>query len=306
MILFTSMITKLATNFLDQIFKNIKHNQIDLKNYSIDHICYRTSSEANYLEVKNTFSQIATLLIESIVNGRMIATYKLHNPIVYNQYIIDLIEVPAPKIGKNTIEGFEHIEVVADSHFSQIQMMNPNLNFISNGVNKKINPEIEIEFNNCALKFHNQSLEQVINIEKHTELFEFIIKEELVCAQDTLIVGDYPLGLENSNSCFKILSTCKNPTLDKIFFKNIVIEIIKVEDNLFKHPEYQLMLLQAKILKIMGIHFSNKIIKLKAQGIDTKKAFETLLNLDDLQKFLSHLKTEAQLLKYFNEHYANN
>lgn len=155
-----------AKLFLDELFKEIEKSQIDLKNWPIDHICYRTSSLENYEQSKQYFSQFGELLIESPVNGRLIATYKLKNPISYKEYQIPLVEVPAPKTGKVTAEGFEHIEVVIDCPFSEIMEKYTHCHFDKKGLNKELNAELEIIFENCAIKFHHQSLEDVILIEK--------------------------------------------------------------------------------------------------------------------------------------------
>ena len=152
--------------FLDKVFHEIKNAKIDLNDWEIDHVCYRTSSLENYEASKNYFSTLGELLIEGEVNGRPIATYKLHKPIAYKNYLIPLVEVPAPKSGKITEEGFEHIEIVIDIPFEKIQSLYPNCNFETKGLSKELNPELEIEFPDCAIKFHHQSLEKVIEIEK--------------------------------------------------------------------------------------------------------------------------------------------
>lgn len=155
-----------APIFLARVFSEIENANIDLKDWLIDHICYRTSSEENYQESKNYFANLGELLIESEVNGRLIATYKLDEPIKYRDYIIPLVEVPAPKKGKITFEGFEHIEVVIDCSFEDILEAYPHCSFETKGTSKELNPELEIEFGDCAIKFHHQSLEEVIEIEK--------------------------------------------------------------------------------------------------------------------------------------------
>ena len=159
------MINK-AHQFLDKIFAQLKANQIELVDWPIDHLCYRTSSLDNYKEMKKVFSQLGVKLVESDVNGRAIATYKLHKPINYKNYVIPLIEVPAPKAGRFTAEGFEHIEVVIDIDFPELMRLYPHCQFEKKAMYKKLNPELEIEFGDCAVKFHHQSLEEIIRIEQ--------------------------------------------------------------------------------------------------------------------------------------------
>ncbi|MBT3982333.1 MAG: hypothetical protein HOE90_13325 [Bacteriovoracaceae bacterium] len=159
------MLTK-AHTFLDKIFHTLKSNSINIENLEIDHICYRTSSAENYLQIKSVFAELGECLIESEVGGRPIATYKLNEPISYKGRNIALVEVPAPKNGKVTPEGYEHIEVVIDTSFEEIMKKYPHSNFDQKGLSKKINPELVIKFSDCAIKFHHQSLEKVIEMEK--------------------------------------------------------------------------------------------------------------------------------------------
>lgn len=159
------MINKVES-FLDKVFSEINSAGIHLNEWEIDHICYRTSSLQNYEDSKKYFETLGELLIEGNVNGRPITTYKLHSPIIYKNHIIPLVEVPAPKAGKTTKEGFEHIEIVIDIPFEKIQAMYSNCKFETKGLSKELNPELEIEFKDCAIKFHHMSLEKVIEIEK--------------------------------------------------------------------------------------------------------------------------------------------
>jgi uncharacterized protein len=156
-----------AFKFLDKIFNHLSENEVELNDWLIDHLCYRTSSIENYKQMKEKLKVYGDCLIESEVQGRPIATYKLFKPINYKGYIIELIEIPAPKAGKNTKEGFEHIEVVVDVSFEELIKKYDHLSLEKKGLAKKINPDLEIEFDSCAIKFHHQSLEDVIAFEQN-------------------------------------------------------------------------------------------------------------------------------------------
>lgn len=154
-----------AYKFLDKLFLLLEENKIDISSWEIDHLCYRTSSLENYHEIKNIFSKLGKLLIESDVNGRDIATYKLFEPVIFRNYIIPLVEVPAPKAGRKTAEGWEHIEVVIDINFDDLINKYDYLKFDTKALSKELNPELVFKFNDCSIKFHHQSLEEVIRIE---------------------------------------------------------------------------------------------------------------------------------------------
>jgi hypothetical protein len=156
--------------FLKKITEKLDDHKIKLApHWDIDHICYRSSSQENYEEMFKQFSLWGSLLIESEVNGRLIATFKLQEPILfhhYRDYKIDVLELPAPKMNKKTKEGFEHIEVVCDLSFEEIKAKYAGLKFDESGLKKSFNQELRIVFDDsCSIKFHHMSLESVICLE---------------------------------------------------------------------------------------------------------------------------------------------
>ncbi|GAB4418099.1 MAG: hypothetical protein OHK0056_27340 [Bacteriovoracaceae bacterium] len=138
---------------------------IFISNEEIDHLCYRTSSDAHYQEMKTVFSNLGTCLVESEINGRMIATYKLNAPIKYKQFLIPMVEVPAPKKGQITTEGWEHFEIVTTLSFDEIMKLYPKAQFDLAGVHKLHNPELRVKLPSGSIKFHHQTLESVIQTE---------------------------------------------------------------------------------------------------------------------------------------------
>ncbi len=156
----------LATIFLNNLFQEISEKKIDLKFIEIDHLCFRTDTEEDYLKVCSDFSAMGELLIEAPVGGRMISTYKFHAPFQYKDIVIPLIEIPAPKASKKTQRGFEHIECVVTDSFEDLIKKYSHLKLVTGALSKELNPELEIELETGAIKFHHQSLEKVIEIEK--------------------------------------------------------------------------------------------------------------------------------------------
>lgn len=154
-------------SFLSKIFEQIKELNIDISEMYPDHICYRTSSEEEYKKVKEAFFNYGDLLIESDVNGRLISTFKFNKPILFEQYKIDLIEIPAPKKGAVYESGLEHIELVTKEDLNSIKEKYSHLSFDTSAMSKELNAELKLKLKDgLSIKFHNQSLEKVIEIEK--------------------------------------------------------------------------------------------------------------------------------------------
>lgn len=329
------MIKQQSFNLLDKIFQNLKTHQIDIKNWEIDHLCYRTSSLENYDDTKKVFQKLGKLLIESEVNGRMIATYKLQNPIFYNKWIIDLIEVPAPKPGKITEEGFEHIEVVIDESFKEFQDRHSQITFSKKGLDKDLNPELEIKFPSCAIKFHHKSLEHIINIERNSDVLEFLRTSQILAklkAYDPCLSGTLPLNIQNSSSDLDILffsedldtflsdvtglyqgmnqfsfHKSEQQGLESLVvnfdYNGLPIELFCQNKNVFQQQANQHFLVEGRLLKLLGEGFSERIRNLKANGIKTEPAFGEELNLSEPYQELVQLNqlSDLELYKKFSD-----
>jgi predicted metalloenzyme YecM/heme-degrading monooxygenase HmoA len=153
--------------FLIHLFQQLKNNRILLKpEWEIDHLCYRTKTIEDYHELKGDFIKLGELIIEGEVNGRPIATYKLNEPVLFKKYKIEIVELPAPKVGKLTTEGFEHVEVVCDISFEQLRKDLQHCKTDESGLTKRVNKEFEVILDSCAIKFHHQTLLSVIEEEK--------------------------------------------------------------------------------------------------------------------------------------------
>ena len=81
-----------------------------LRDYSIlptdivqcDTICYRVETNERYAELKEQLGHVALLLNEVEINGRLIASFALSEPLeAGSQHFISYIELPQPKAGSD-------------------------------------------------------------------------------------------------------------------------------------------------------------------------------------------------------------
>jgi uncharacterized protein len=151
--------------FLDDIFNQLADIELDVEKYFLDHICYRVASAEEYHHKKAELAPLGNLLIESMVNGRLIATYKLNSPIVYKNRLIDVIELPSPKPGHAYKSGLEHVEFVTKDPLQKIVDRYPQYAFEVFGIHKKINADITLKLGEYCIRFHNHTLEDVIKEE---------------------------------------------------------------------------------------------------------------------------------------------
>ena len=128
--------------FLEELFSKISDIELKVENYELDHICYRVQSIDEYKIKKEELKNFGELLIESMVNGRLISTFKLHDPIIYKNRKIFLVELPSPKAMHSYPSGLEHAEFVTKEPLQKIIDRYPQYSFEAFGIHKKINADM--------------------------------------------------------------------------------------------------------------------------------------------------------------------
>lgn len=155
-----------ARSFLDDVNNLSKKIKLDTNTFKMDHLCYRVESHVSYEEYKANFELIGTLLIEAKVNGRLISTFKLYNPIIYHDRRIYFIELPQPKESSKYKNGFEHVEYLVDESFEVFASKNQHCHFTNEIVNEK-NSGLKLKISDqFQIKFKHKSLEEIIEEEK--------------------------------------------------------------------------------------------------------------------------------------------
>lgn len=131
-----------------------------------DHICYRVETDARYHYLKEEFLKYGVLAGEEMVGGRLISIIKLNTPLKYLNYIIECLELPAPKKSKYYSEGLEHAEFIVPK-LRPFMQMHSSLPLKLKGSFDDINPEITLKINaTFVAKFHPQGILEVLELEK--------------------------------------------------------------------------------------------------------------------------------------------
>lgn len=299
--------------FLEMLFEQLRVHSISLADHwMIDHLCYRVSTEQEYFAKKDDFSSFGELLIESEVNGRLISTFKLFEPIKFRNWNIPLLELPAPKKGKHTPAGWEHIEVVCDVPFSSLRSTLAHCCLDLGGLAKPFNQEFEIKLRDCAVKFHHLSLESVIRLERNEKIHGSLMRSKVLNAlasYNPLIAGTFPLGLEDAGSDLDILvethnfdafSTEISSKLGSFTdFKSYKMKIQGIETlvanfsfegvpyEVFAQPipavaqkAYRHFHAEERLLHLGGRSLQESVLKRKIGGLKTEPAFAEVLRLN--------------------------
>lgn len=160
-------ILKEVPAFVESVVAEAASLGLNLKQYPIDHFCFRVESSEQYSHYKKLFAAEGELLSEAQIAGRPIATFKLKEAVEVLGQKIYCVEIPSPKEGAPYALGLEHIECVVEEALTVFAQRFPALKFDTRGMKKPINAELALKLpSGKSVKFHNQSLETVIEIEK--------------------------------------------------------------------------------------------------------------------------------------------
>ena len=152
--------------FLTRLFVALDKDGIDVSNSELDHICYRVETNERYEQLKEGLAGFGGLLSETMIGGRLISTYKLKVPIVFEERKIFCVELPSPKAGSHYPERLEHAEFVIADGFEDFMKRYPAVEFDTAASSKPINPDIRVQYTDFSVKFHHKPLEYVIEHEQ--------------------------------------------------------------------------------------------------------------------------------------------
>lgn len=155
-----------GAEFIRQILTCLERDSFQITAGSIDHLCYRAATQQSYQLAKQRLELWGDFLSENQIGGRAVAVYLLHQPIAQGPHQIACLELTAPKIGSHYAEGFEHIEVVTEQALAELAGEYPQLDWDCKGANKAINADLRLRYEVGSVKFHNQTLQQVVEWEK--------------------------------------------------------------------------------------------------------------------------------------------
>jgi predicted metalloenzyme YecM len=151
--------------FLNRIFDNLNRFEVrsnELK--ELDHIAYRTQDIQKYNDIKKKLMPFFDEYSEKEFGGRLIFVGRFENPLEYMQFSISGLELLAPKNNNTFDNGLEHAEFVLKESLANFYKMHENIGFNLDAYDRDQNPELIIDFKDCAAKFHEISLLDVRGI----------------------------------------------------------------------------------------------------------------------------------------------
>lgn len=327
----------LSQIFLEEVSNELQRVGVVLEDHWMwDHICYRVETLDRYAYWLQRLSQWGDLLIESEVGGRLIATFKLSQPIKFKGKTINIIELPAPKPHAFYHEGFEHIEIVCDESFDVIKKKYPRAHFNALKTKKILNPELEVKLEKYAIKFHHCSLESIIKLEQNARVFSALKETNILKyleAFTPLVAGTFPLGISTADSdvdivlsssdfnllsemvqqkygsyegfCMKQFILQDQPSwICQFQYKDVPFELFAQATESLHQNAYRHFQIEERLLQLGGENLRQKILKLRGLGCKTEPAFAKVLALvgDPYESLLNlHKETEKVLNSFINK-----
>ncbi len=177
-----------VVNFHQKITQLIALLEIDLDDFSADHLALRVSTQANAASLTQDWQKKGKLISSNIINGRPIVVIKLDKPLAFGHWCIECVELPYPSNKSYPFEGWEHVEWVIPSKAQTVEAFLIDLFAVfpkleknwgrlgEQGISVKMsspsgegerlaNPTIAFKYQGICVKLHPVSLASVIDSE---------------------------------------------------------------------------------------------------------------------------------------------
>ena len=148
---------------INRVFAEVGIERSELA--QLDHIAIRTETLEEYVRVLENGRELGKDLGETEVEGRPITIIELREPLESGGWIINFLEIVAPKASSPYPSGLEHAEFVTNGQLSSFEAKHTDLNFIRNAMHRKLNPELKFREHGISVKFHQLNIGAVVAIE---------------------------------------------------------------------------------------------------------------------------------------------
>lgn len=152
-------------SFVQDTLKRATDAGVDLKDYPIDHLCFRVQTVEEYQRIKPLIQKFSKGVLENAHHGRPVTKFLLSEPLIVGNYEIPVIEMPAPKQGQVINTGLEHLEMVVGDDYERIKERYASL-WSGTDDSGEFNQPMFVAFNNGhSIKFHKLPISEVIKLE---------------------------------------------------------------------------------------------------------------------------------------------
>ena len=152
-----------------------------LNDLEVDHISVRCHQDTTAIRWQQGLQQMGTQFSATMINGRQICLFKLHDPLVVAGREIDVVELPWPGEKRYPHEGWEHIEIVLPGEpeglnaralalLSDDGLSQPGISVKTSspkGERERLpNPTMAVTDGKVTVKFHPWTIEEIVASEQ--------------------------------------------------------------------------------------------------------------------------------------------
>lgn len=158
-------------NFLDTIFDDLDRLNIDITQFELDHIAYRSTTNDSFTQVGEKLEMIAKRINRNTIRNRFIDIYEFDTPLIYKGRVIKFIELTAPAEGDVFNEGLEHVEFIINKiSLDDFVKKHKDLNWNLNAINREVGADIGIGLKSgYGAKFKTMSMPEIIRLESENK-----------------------------------------------------------------------------------------------------------------------------------------
>lgn len=134
-----------------------------------DTIAYECTTNERYEQVKQALGQLATIVSEYEVNGRLVSIIQCDPALAAGKWQVPYIELLQPKTTRENNDGIDCVFFVTSVAVRKFMGRHADVPFVDKGLANGVHPYIELKGDDVAVKFHGMHFGTVIDVEKALE-----------------------------------------------------------------------------------------------------------------------------------------
>jgi uncharacterized protein len=149
--------------FFDHLARGMEQQGLPLDLGPMDHVCYRTTSNDQYLELRRSLAAAGEVLVEGMIGGRPIVTFRLHQPLASPLAPSPAWSWPRPSRARSTTPAWSTAKSWWRA-WSRLLRDYPRVPFDTSSLRQNP-PELTLALPPCQIKFHLHPLADTIAAE---------------------------------------------------------------------------------------------------------------------------------------------
>lgn len=131
--------------FIETIIQHTLRVGIDIHEFQIDHIAYRTDSLEMYEQIKGQLNEHGQMVSENVFGGRPISVFALSEELSHKGIAVPKLELMAPKEDNTFPNGLQHLEFFVPSLHEFVKQY-PKADFETKDIDRDPFPEVVLKF----------------------------------------------------------------------------------------------------------------------------------------------------------------